>query len=147
MTDDNNDANATAPSKNDADNQYEVGYGKPPKASQFRPGQSGNSKGKRKRPKTAADLVDKLFHQKVDVNIGGRTKRLPLLEVILRTHTSKAAKGDQASTRLLLELLKSHQERNADTTASILPESDSDEIIAAFLEQMGQGTPTIDNDE
>ena len=32
---------------------YEVGYGKPPKHSQFKPGQSGNKKGRPKRPPRA----------------------------------------------------------------------------------------------
>ena len=147
MTDDNNDAKPIPPVTDNADYEYEVGYGKPPKARQFKPGQSGNPKGKRKRPKTAADVVDKLFQQKVEVNVGGRKKRLPFLEVVLRTHLTKAAKGDQASTRLVLELLKSHQEGNTDTMGSVLSEADSNELVESFVKQMRQGTPTINGDE
>jgi hypothetical protein len=127
--------------------EYEVGYGKPPKATQFKPGQSGNPKGRRKRSKNAGDMVMKLLQQKVDVNIQGRKKRLTMLEVIIKTHTAKAAKGDMASTRLLLELLRSHQESNADQTAPLLPEADINALLEAFFQQLEQGTPIIEDDD
>ena len=36
------------PSSSAADSGYEVGYGKPPKANQFRKGRTGNPRGKRR---------------------------------------------------------------------------------------------------
>jgi len=147
MTGDHNDAKPISPIPDNADQEYEVGYGKPPKANQFKPGHSGNPKGKRKRPKTAADVVEKLLQQKVEVNAGGRKKRLPLLEVLLRTITTKAAKGDLASARFLLELFKSQQEGDTGTMESILSEADSDELIESFIEMMGQPTLSTASDE
>lgn len=49
------------------DNSYEVGYGKPPKHSQFQKGRSGNPKGRPKKPKNLPALVLKTFGEKVVV--------------------------------------------------------------------------------
>ena len=48
-----------------ANDSYEIGYGKPPKHIQFKKGQSGNPKGRPKKPKNLAALILKTFGDKV----------------------------------------------------------------------------------
>jgi hypothetical protein len=63
-----------------ADESYEVGYKKPPKATRFKPGQSGNPSGKSKRIAPALDpgkvlqLIDK---EEIVVAVDGKRKRMP----------------------------------------------------------------------
>lgn len=52
MTHDQKDGHAHAPSP-DKPERYEVGYGKPPSATRFKPGQSGNPHG---RPKGSKNI-------------------------------------------------------------------------------------------
>ena len=72
----------------------DVGYGKPPKHSQFQPGQSGNSKGRRKGSKNTATLLEEMLSEKITVREGDRTRKLSRMEAILHTQIVKALKGD-----------------------------------------------------
>ena len=83
---------------------YDVGYRKPPTATRFQPGQSGNPKGTRRPRKTLNALLDELLHEKLTINEHGRQRRLSKLEVILRQFLNKAATGDPRATRLLLDI-------------------------------------------
>lgn len=56
---------------------YEVGYGKPPKHSQFPPGVSGN-KGRRKRAETAGEIVARVRDETVEWD-GRRVTKLELM--------------------------------------------------------------------
>ena len=71
----------------------EVGYGKPPKQHRFKPGQSGNPRG---RPKGAMSLRTALareMNQKISVTDNGRPIRISKLQAIIKAQTIKAAKG------------------------------------------------------
>ena len=43
---------------------YEIGYKKPPKHTQFKPGQSGNPKGRPQKPQTIEDAAIQTLKQK-----------------------------------------------------------------------------------
>ncbi|CAA2142220.1 DUF5681 domain-containing protein [Hyphomicrobium sp. ghe19] len=82
--------------------KYSVGYGKPPKHSRFKPGQSGNPKG---RPKGArgfkAELDDEL-RQLITVTEAGRTWKLNKRRAIIKSLIAKALKGDPRALQLIL---------------------------------------------
>ena len=93
----------------------EVGYKKPPRRTQFKPGQSGNPKGRPKKPKTVADVFLKQVSKNVTISIGGKVERKSMLEAIAIKHINKAATGDAKSTALVLNALKpleDHQDNN-----------------------------------
>jgi hypothetical protein len=46
---------------------YAVGKGRPPKASRWRKGQSGNPKGRSRRPPGDAEIIDRLFRRRFTV--------------------------------------------------------------------------------
>lgn len=84
---------------------YEVGYGRPPKATQFQPGQSGNPKGRKRKPMSVQAQMQKVVSKKVQISEGGTTKRLTLQDVIFRTIANKAAKGDLNAAKFVFSLL------------------------------------------
>jgi Family of unknown function (DUF5681) len=87
---------------------YSVGYKKPPRHAQFKPGESGNRNGRPKKSTTFADVLTKQLRKKVAVTLGGnKTKKIHILEAIAMKHLSKAANGDPKSTEIVLECLKS----------------------------------------
>ena len=100
---------------------YEVGYGKPPKHSRFRPGESGNPKGRPKGSKNKAqsplaermkDIIIDEAYRGISVRDGDRTVTVPMAQAVIRSMSLKAAKGDHRSQRLLAELLASTESAN-----------------------------------
>ena len=85
---------------------YEIGYGKPPKGTQFQPGQSGNRKGRPKGSKNMVTLWKDMLNEKITVREGDRTRSMSCVEAILHTLKVKALKGDPKATQMIMSLLK-----------------------------------------
>ena len=137
----------TVSSDNKDDNQkqaYEVGYARPPKKTQYKPGQSGNPKGRKRKPASVREQMQKALSKKVPINEGGRRKLLPLQEVILRNLANMAAKGDLKAAAFVFGLLSSPE--HADTEAidqDSLPPDDQ----AMFEEVMRRLTDPVGSDQ
>jgi hypothetical protein len=71
-----------------------VGYGRPPQEHQFRPGQSGNPRGRRKGLKNEATILRELLNRKIDIRQGGTVRKITVLEAILLRFTEDALKGN-----------------------------------------------------
>jgi hypothetical protein len=62
------------PSSNEADSTYKVGYGKPPKANQFRKGRTGNPRGKRRGEETISSVFKRVVSRRVKINDGEKVR-------------------------------------------------------------------------
>lgn len=97
-----------------ADRDYEVGYGKPPKHSQFPKGQSGFKDRKHKQKLKASDLLDAILDERVAVSEGGKTVKMTKLEVFMRQMMAAALGGDRHARKLVLDYVYRRQfERDA----------------------------------
>lgn len=76
------------------DKDYEVGYGKPPKNTRFRKGQSGNPSGKPRKMLTDDELVLRELAGKVTIIEDGKKRRISRLEAIIKKQILLAMKGD-----------------------------------------------------
>lgn len=81
---------------------YDVGYGKPPKKHQFKPGHSGNPKGRPKGAKNEATILREIMHQRMEVREGGRARKISRLEALLLRCLEAALKGDLKAMAFLL---------------------------------------------
>jgi hypothetical protein len=84
---------------------YVVGYGRPPKATQFAAGKSGNPKGRPKGSRTVGAILQDILSQRIAVTENGRTRRIPTLEVMFRRLVNDAVRRDAAALKLLLPLI------------------------------------------
>jgi hypothetical protein len=85
---------------------YEVGKGKPPKKHQFKPGQSGNPKGRPKGSKNVHHVLTKILGEKITITDAGKKMVVDKLEGAIRVMVNKSFEGSPASLKLLLEVLE-----------------------------------------
>ena len=83
------------------DDESRVGYGRPPKRSRFRRGQSGNPSGKPGAKKNAAAFLRKALLQLVLVKQDGRLRRVPKFQAAATQLVNKATQGNYQSIRQL----------------------------------------------
>lgn len=89
-----------------SNNDYEIGYGKPPKATRFRKGVSGNPTGRPKGSRSIASILSKLGRERVKVTTNGKTRSMTKLEVVFTQLNNQAASGNLKAIR---ELLSAHR--------------------------------------
>lgn len=84
------------------DDDEEIGYGKPPSAYRWKPGESGNPKGRKKGVKNEVTILQELLQHKVALNERGKTRKITLLEAILRKVAEDCLRGNIKSVGFLL---------------------------------------------
>ena len=80
---------------------YEVGYGRPPTHSRFKPGESGNKAGRPKvlKKRDIARDIQAIFTREVIVRDGGRTRRVPSFVALVQKSLVDAINGDKKATQ------------------------------------------------
>ena len=71
-----------------------VGYGRPPVSHQFKPGRSGNPRGRPKVKKTFPTMLSDALNEKVAVRDRCRTRRITKQEAMVLGMVNKAVGGD-----------------------------------------------------
>jgi hypothetical protein len=108
---------------------HKVGYRRPPVATRFKPGMSGNPSGKRKARATLSQRLDGILAEGVSVTEGGKSKRMTKEEVFLRQMVTRAIGGDRQFGRLLLDYLERRQENMPAEAANATDEFLMTELI------------------
>jgi hypothetical protein len=97
---------------------YEFGYGRPPRSTQFKPGQSGNPRGRPPKNKDIQAILRDTLFSPMTVRENGRTRTLPKVEVFLMLLVKDALKGDAAAAARLLRLLPLAAKAQAEQVAA-----------------------------
>ena len=103
--------------------EYEVGYCKPPTATRFVPGKSGNPKGRPKgsksKPKLPAlneermkSILMQEAYRTIKVNEGTGQVTIPMAQAVIRSLAVNAVKGNQRAQRLFTQLLSATEREN-----------------------------------
>jgi hypothetical protein len=93
---------------------YDVGYKKPPRHSQFKPGNRCNPKGRGKRKvETETEILKRVLNFPAEFRHRGKSKRAPRIEVLIRSLGAAALKGDVGAAAMLLKI-RAHCEKYGD---------------------------------
>ena len=124
---------------------YDVGYGKPPVHSRFKPGQSGNPRGRQRGSRNASSLAAQALAEKVTVTIEGRTKRISKLEAAMIQQSNKAAAGDPKAVKLMTDLMEGFDERAVEGSLSPDERRARHQLVLAALK--GRRSPKGGSDD
>ncbi len=119
---------------------YEIGYGRPPEHSRFKPGKSGNTKGRPKGRRNVRTVVEDVLNQRITIREGDRTRSLSKLDGLVLTMVNKALSGDAKALPPLIALLRSVGFINEvpEPTGGEPITAHDGEIIADFLRRHGK---------
>ena len=102
----NQTSHADAPAGTQPEGTYEVGYGRPPKHSQYKPGQSGNRKGRPKGSRNLRSELCKVLTDPLAITVGGKRRRVPALVAVQRVQLQQALKNDHRAAQLIFKNAK-----------------------------------------
>lgn len=119
---------------------YAVGYGRPPLATRFRPGRSGNPRGRPRARQSIEATTAEVLDEKMPVVLGGRRRRVTAQQAILLLLREQALKGNLAAVRLLFDIRRgSAGEAGVATAQSLLSQEDRAILAAAGLAEPDGG--------
>src|SRR6266404_9229104 len=120
-----------------------VGYRKPPKATQFQKGKSGNPKGRPKGKqnfKSLSRVLRDCLLEEVEAVVNGKRKKMLRLETIVAKQFAQAMSGNPHSAKFLIALAEKHlpanlsiQELMADRPVFDWTPEDEEQISKASL--------------
>jgi hypothetical protein len=81
---------------------YEVGKGRPPLSTRWKPGQSGNPKGRPKGAKNLATIFDDALNETFEIQVKGKTRKVTAREAIVWKLINEALRGNIKATAVVL---------------------------------------------
>ena len=105
---------------------YAVGYRKPPVHSRFKPGQTGNRKGRPKGARSLKSLIQHALEEKVAVKTNGKSDKATKRQVIATQIVNQAVRGDTKATKFVMDL-------EEPVTAAEGADGDSVEVLGATI--------------
>jgi hypothetical protein len=122
--------------------EYEVGYGRPPQHSRFKPGQSGNPRGRPKGRQNLKTVLENILDQKVTVTENGRPKVMRKRELMLVAHVNKAVKGDVRALNSIIALMARTGLANVEVEqVEHEPAPEDQAILELFLQTQSPSIP------
>jgi hypothetical protein len=80
--------------KTSSGGSYNVGYGKPPKGSQYRKGRTGNPRGKRKGEENLISAFKRHVQKRVKIKVGDKSRTITLAEAVILKNFNAALQKD-----------------------------------------------------
>lgn len=114
-----------------------VGYGRPPLATRFRKGVSGNPKGRPKGARNLATVVGSALNERVAITENGRKRRISKLEAAVKQLVNRAASGEARAMQLLLTLVQAGEARTAGTQPPDFEDGDAD-AMRELMRRLGR---------
>ena len=126
-----------------AETTYEVGCCRPPKHTQFKPGQSGNPKGRSPQTHNFKTMVNKVVGEQVEIREGRKIRRMSKIEALFRTMMSRAFKGDPKAMASFLAMMKhsGYGAEAAESGAELLQGVDHKAILKEYLVRLALEDP------
>ena len=100
----------------DNERDYEVGYGKPPRHTRFKPGRSGNPRGRPSGSKNLSTLLNEALNEPVIVAENGGQRKISKRRAIIKQLVNQSAKADLRAIKILLDIIQDIERRTEPTS-------------------------------
>lgn len=121
------------PRDHDKEPAYEIGYGKPPRYTRFKPGCSGNPRGRPKDAKNLSTLVHEALNERVVVAENGRRRKISKRRAMITQLANRSAQGDLKAIQILLGIIQDIERRSEAEPAETTSFSAADEKVIEQL--------------
>jgi hypothetical protein len=118
------------------DRNYEVGYCKPPKHTRFKPGQSGNPKGRKPGSKNVMTVLEETLFSPVRVRENGKIRRVSAIQACLMNLRNQAIKGDPKALDRFVRLASLYHGAQPDSSSRSAPEAVDRATDLALLQEL-----------
>lgn len=104
----------------ESEHEYLVGYKRPPRHTQFRPGQSGNVHGRPRKTRTFAEIVEKEGNRSIVITENQQPLKVKKVDAVVKRQFIKALEGNAKATELIVKALDSRQTIPSDELSPLL---------------------------
>ena len=116
----------------DPPGNYEVGYRKPPRHTRFKPGQSGNPRGRPKAEKSLGAALNEALKAKVKMRRNGKERVVSSIQAFVLRVVTDAIQGKASAQKMLVALM----ERFVPTAADAAPTGHAEDARARLFEEL-----------
>jgi hypothetical protein len=117
----------------EAPRDYEVGYGKPPRHTRFKKGQSGNPRGRPSGSKNLKTLLNEALNERVVVTDEGGRRNITKREAIVTQLVNRSATADLRALKILLDTLRDIEGQTEPASSETAEFSEADEKVIEQL--------------
>jgi Family of unknown function (DUF5681) len=120
--------------------EYEVGYGKPPRHTRFRPGVSGNPRGRPKGTENLSTLVRDALNEQVVVAENGRRRKICKRQAIIKQLINRSAQGDLKAMQMLLAIMQDIEHRSEAEPAETTFDGADEKVLEQLKARLANGS-------
>jgi hypothetical protein len=117
-------------------NEYEVGYKRPPKETQFAKGQSGNPKGRPAGTRNLNTMFNAIALEMITVTENGRAKTMTRIEAVLHRVMNLALSAEPRAMKEVLRLFAVSEEAMSANDVSSVPQEREVAVFQSLLKRM-----------
>ena len=120
----------------DNDDDDNGGYGRPPRKSQFKKGQSGNPKGRPKGAKNFATALSAELNGRIAISENGKRRKISRREVIAKQLVNRAVTGDHKALPILFNETRAFETAPPAPAAASVVRQEDQAVMRGILDRL-----------